>query len=106
MKTANKHEYIDRRMVILTIDNCISSMTPEEYDACRLTLDDLKNFIRTFAATDVEPVIRCRRCEYARQTLDKTLCCKRHDYATVEKDYYCAYGEKSKSPIEMKGWVL
>lgn len=30
----------------------------------------------------------------------------RHDYATVEKDYYCAYGEKSKSPIEMKGWVL
>ena len=55
---------------------------------------DVTDLIENFPAADVEPVVRCKNCEYSGKidSIFQTWCKK--DMRRVNNDFYCAHGKE------------
>ena len=87
---SEKKEYIERGAFIDFIDAGHLRYATEKV----FSENDLVKMISERPAADVEPVIRCKNCEYSGKidSIFQTWCKK--DMRRVNNDFYCAHGKE------------
>lgn len=92
-------EYIERELLLIGVDGCISSLhaqakgDPIQESAIKL-VEATRDYIASLSAADVAPVVRCRECARAEESVHpNTVVCVEHGKTMLESDF-CSYGEK------------
>jgi hypothetical protein len=99
----NESKYIDRNK--LTARLPVLNINDGDY---LVSTDDVRKAIKIAAANtgDVVEVVRCKDCKHAtfysckNDKCYKAILCD-YDVATVDENFYCAYGERRKEDAEI-----
>lgn len=65
------------------------------YKSLTLSSPEIEAIVEELPAADVVPVVRCRECERAEESVyPNTVVCVEHGKTMLESDF-CSYGEKA-----------
>lgn len=106
--------YIDRELLLIGIDGCISSLRVQakgdqiQEGAIKL-VEATRNYIASLSAADVVPVVRCRECRHSslpsgftqRYGEPGTLSCHFGpcNRRNVNENDFCSYGQRKIETI-------
>lgn len=79
----------------INLETAIAKLTALEVTEPNATMEDAKRVLADMQTADVEPVVRCKDCEYSYDEISY-LCCY-HGVCVdcvVPPNFYCAYGKR------------